>query len=130
MGGGLNGPKYIEQVLRGPLKEEEGSGVLVMEDGAPSHHSKLVQQARLQLGIKSLPHLPCSPDLNLIEPLWYVLKQRIADIPGSGNSFDNLWGAAKQAWDDISLEDIQAHTSKMKDHISAIKAVKGWHTGF
>jgi hypothetical protein len=116
---------YIDAV-----KEEEGSGVLIMEDRAPSHHSKLAQQDQLQLGIKSLPHPPHSPDLNQIEPLWYVLKQHIADIPGSGNSLDELWGAAKQAWDDISLEDIQAHTSKMKDHSSAIKAVKGWHTGF
>jgi len=65
--------------------------------------------------------------LNPIEPLWYVLKQHIANIPGLVNSLNNLWGATKQAWDDISLEDIQAHTSKMKDRILAIK---GWHTGF
>ena len=52
MGGGLDGPKYIEQVLKGPLKEfldavkeDEGSGVLVMEDGAPPHCSKLAKQA-------------------------------------------------------------------------------------
>jgi len=86
-----------------------------------------VKQAQSRLDIKSLPHPPHSLDLNLIEPLWCVLKQCIANILGLGNSLNNLWGAAKQAWDDISLEDIQAHTSKMKDHISA---VKGWHTGF
>jgi transposase len=104
MGGGLNGPKYIKQVLKGPLKkfldavkEDKGSGVLIMEDGAPSHHSKLVKQAQSKLDIKSLPHPPHSLDLNLIEPLWYVLKQRIANIPGSGNSLNNLCGAAKQA---------------------------------
>jgi hypothetical protein len=50
MGGGLNGPKYIEQVLKGPLKEsldavkkDKGLGVLIMEDGAPSHFSKLAK---------------------------------------------------------------------------------------
>ena len=43
-GGGLNGTRYVEQVLSGPLKEfwqatekEEGPGILVVKDGAPSH---------------------------------------------------------------------------------------------
>ena len=45
-GGGLNGPKYVAQVLRGPLvefvadmKERKGDGITVVEDGAPSHRS-------------------------------------------------------------------------------------------
>ncbi|KIM85002.1 hypothetical protein PILCRDRAFT_23719, partial [Piloderma croceum F 1598] len=47
-GRGLNGAKYVAQVLRGPLKEfveeledERGHDMLVVEDGAPGHTSKL-----------------------------------------------------------------------------------------
>ena len=43
-GGGLNGTRYVKQVLSGPLKEfcqatkkEKGPGILVVKDGAPSH---------------------------------------------------------------------------------------------
>jgi hypothetical protein len=103
---------------------------LVVEDGAPGHTSKLVTRAQENLGIRKLVHPPKSPDLNPIEPLWYLLKNRIADIPGSGNTLDNLWEAAQKVWDDITLEDIQKHTGRMKDRVEAVKQAKGWHTKF
>ena len=52
MGRGMNGSKYVIQVLRGPLKSfveelegERGHGMLVVEDGAPGHRSKLTKNA-------------------------------------------------------------------------------------
>jgi hypothetical protein len=51
MDGGLNGPIYIEQVLKELLKEffnavknDEGLRILIMKDGAPSHCSKFMKQ--------------------------------------------------------------------------------------
>jgi transposase len=136
-GRGLNGAKYVSQVLRGPLGEfceevemQTGCEVLVVEDGAPGHTSKVAKQARAELGIKTLTHPPKSPDLNPIEPLWHLLKIRIADIPGSGNSLDNLWAAAQRVWDELTADDIRKHTGKMKDRVEAIKHAKGWHTKF
>jgi hypothetical protein len=73
---GLNGAKYVAQVLQGPLKEfvEEledkwDHNMLVVEDGAPGHTSKLTLKARSELGINKLTYPPKSPDLNPIEPL-------------------------------------------------------------
>jgi transposase len=121
-GRGLNGSKYVSQVLQGPLRdfikeleEERGHAMLVVEDGAPGHTSKLASAARAELGITKLTHPPKSPDLNPIEPLWYLLKTRIADIPGSGNSLDKLWEAAQRVWDGITQEDIEKHTGRMDD---------------
>ena len=83
-GRGLNGAKYVAQVLQGPLKEfvkeledERGHDMLVVKDGAPGHTSKLASKARSELGIKKLTHPPKSPDLNLIKPLWYVYSQKL-----------------------------------------------------
>jgi hypothetical protein len=135
----LNGPKYVEQVLHGPLvefvadmKERKGDGITVVEDGAPSHHSVVVKKARFEfeLGLKPLTHPPSSPDLILIEPLWLKLKNCVADIPGSHNSLDKLWAACQKVWDELSVEDITAHTSKMPEQVAELKAVKGWHTSF
>jgi hypothetical protein len=51
-GGGLNGPKYVEQVLCGPLvefvadmKERKGDRITMVEDGAPSHRSVVAKKA-------------------------------------------------------------------------------------
>ena len=136
-GRGLNGSKYVTQVLKGPLKEfvkemerEREHSMLIVEDGAPGHTSKLASQARSELGINKLPHPPKSPDLNPIEPLWYVLKTRIADICGSGNSLDNLWEAAKKVWDEFTPEEIKKYTATIDDRVRAIKDAEGWHTKY
>ncbi|ETW85192.1 hypothetical protein HETIRDRAFT_310330 [Heterobasidion irregulare TC 32-1] len=59
-GGGL-GAKEIEQ--------QQICLMLVVEDGALAHTSRLAKSARLKLGITPLTHPPSSPDLNPIEPL-------------------------------------------------------------
>ena len=136
-GAGLNGEKYVSQILRGPLKAfydevcmERGDSVLVVEDGHPAHQSMTTNQAREQLGIRNLPHPPSSPDLNPIEPLWDVLKHHIGKIPGSYCSLDTLWEATQKVWREFMEDDICQHTSKMVDRVAAIQAAKGWHTKF
>ena len=136
-GTGLNGEKYVSQILRGPLKAfydevcmERGDSVLVVEDGHPAHRSMTTNQAREQLGICNLPHPPSSPDLNPIEPLWDVLKHHIGKIPGSYHSLDTLWEAAQKVWREFMEDDIHKHTSKMVDRVAAVWAAKSWHTKF
>jgi hypothetical protein len=135
-GGGLDGPKYVKQVLQGPLKDfvaemkvERGPNILVLEDGAPSHRSKVAAKAQLE-GLEQIKHPLDSPDLNLIEPLWNVLKNCVMDIPGSHNPLDKLWDACQQVWDGITVDKINTHTGKMDDRVAAVKAAKGFHTRF
>lgn len=137
MGKGLNGAKYAAQVIRGPMREfylqmveERRVDMLVVEDNAPSHSSKIAKHARSELGIHTLTHLPTSPDLNPIEPLWLTLKRRVDKIRGSHHSLDNLWAAVQRVWDELSVEDIQAHTGKMDARVLAVKKAKGWYTQF
>jgi transposase len=135
--GGLDGTRYVEQVLDGPLitfvtymEKERGRKMLVVEDGAPAHRSVVAKQARSRLGITNLNHPPSSPDLNPLEPLWLVLKTRVANIPGSGNSLDALWSAIQQVWDELTEDDIRKHTGQMDARVAAVKAAKGWQTKF
>ena len=133
----MNAKKYIEQILWGPLKDfcmtlevNKGHQFLVVEDGAPSHTSRAAAAERKELGIQNLTHPPSSPDLNPIEPLWLLLKNRVADIPGSSNSLDALWAAVQKVWSEIKEEDIRKHTGKMKERVLAVKQANGWHTRF
>jgi hypothetical protein len=124
-------------VLRGPLKDfieeiegKRGHDMLVVEDGAPGHTSKIASRAQSELGINKLTHPPKSPDLDSIEPLWYLIKTHIADIPGSSNSLNNFWEAVQQVWDEITPDEIEQYTGKMKDQVEAVRTAKGWHTKF
>ena len=136
-GRGLDGLKYVKQVLQGPLKDfvvemrvEWGPNILVLEDGALSHHSKVAAKAQLELGLEQIKHPPDSPDLNPIKPLYNVLKNHVVGIPGSHNSLDKHWAACQQVWDRITVDEINVNTGKMDDHVAAVKAAKGFYTRF
>jgi transposase len=88
-GQGMNGSKYVIQVLQGPLKSfveelegERSHSMLVEENRAPGHKSKLTKNAQSELRIKQLTHPPKSPDLNPIKPLWYLLRIGLQTFQG------------------------------------------------
>ena len=135
--GGLNGEQYVKQVLEGPLLEfyttlnkERDGHVLVVEDGAPAHTSKAANKARRHLGIRTLTHPPNSPDLNPIEPLWALLKTRVAARRGSQKSLDALWKAAQAVWAEMSEEEMDEAMGSMSERVQAVLKAKGGYTPF
>src|SRR6202012_2023770 len=81
---GLNGEHYAAQIVNGPLSGFVNQlemmrlcPMLVVEDGAPAHRSKVVKLAQTVAGISNLWHPANSPDLNPIENIWDLLKTRI-----------------------------------------------------
>jgi hypothetical protein len=134
---GLNQTNYITQILEGPLKtfweecsKSTGLEMLVVEDSASCHRGAKTSKRRAELGMKQLTHPPSSPDLNPIEPIWFLWKSCIWDIPGSHSSMAALKKAAYEAWDSITLEDILKHTSTMDDQVRVVDKAKGWHTRY
>ena len=79
---GINGPKYAEWIVRGPLFEavqaftSMGRLPIVMEDNAPCHNNEYADRTRAELGLRRLLHPPNSPDLNPIENVWFDLQGR------------------------------------------------------
>ena len=134
---GLNGSKYAEHVVAGPLKRccdlleaEKHKDILVLEDGAPAHSSKVARRAREELGIKTLCHPPSSPDLNPIEPLWLSLKRRVASMTPKATNLDQLWMQIQGSWDAIPLDEVNQQISRMDERKDAVKRSKGGPTGF
>ena len=133
--GGITGTQSACQVLEGPMaawvakmESQIGQEILVVEDGAPAHMSVAAKKACIHLGIKNLTHPPSSPDLNPIKPLRLVLKNQVADIPGSANSLDNLWATIQKVWGELSEAEILKHTGRMQDCVKAVQKAKGYQT--
>jgi hypothetical protein len=109
-GKGLNSSRYIKYVLEGPLKRcvqahirARWRNVLVLEDGARCHSSKVTCAARQKLGITSVNHPPNSSDLNAIENLWHQLKMKLGGMNRKAASLDGLWAQIQQAWDELNI---------------------------
>ncbi len=95
---GINGPKYAEWIIRGPLIEAVRTFTnqrrlpIVMEDNSRVHNNGYCDLTRRDLGYRRLFHPPYSPDLNPIENAWSELQGRLADFPIHARNGDVLWG--------------------------------------
>ena len=109
-----------------------------MQDNAPIHSAKKVQDWLTRHGIIVLDWPPYSPDLNPIEQLWYHLKKAIykirpdiEDIMGGEETIRaELSKALPAAWE-LIREDILLHLIESMDRrLRAVIKAKGWHTKY
>ncbi|MBW0560387.1 hypothetical protein O181_100102 [Austropuccinia psidii MF-1] len=73
----------------------------MMEDGTPIHTAQILSKWRATNQIDKLPWPAHSPDLNLIENVWKVLKTHVMKHH-QPRSMDKLHAAIQSAWDDLS----------------------------
>ena len=128
---------YVNHVLEGrlagycsKLRREGIPEVRTLEDGAGPHRSRLAAQAREELHIKQIFHPPNSPDLNPIEPLWGIVKHRVARLRPVASTLDKLWEQVQRVWDELDQETIDRVLGKMEERRIAVVAAHGGHTRF
>ncbi|KAF5333764.1 hypothetical protein D9758_016585 [Tetrapyrgos nigripes] len=135
-GGGMNAKRYQEQVLGGKLVEfyqemdSERQNIAFQQDGAPSHTAKTTLKWLKDHNIKVFPHPPSSPDLNPIEDIWRELKKHVRARAHPPTSLTELIAAVKEAWDQITVEDIDKYINRMDDIVADVLKAKGSHTKY
>jgi hypothetical protein len=113
---------YVERLLPGyikdlkNLKEQYGGGDKwqLQEDGDPSHGKQkegLATKLKEKEGIKCLTHPAQSPDLNPMEGIWNILKQRIRHR--RWENLEEYKSIVLDEWDKITLEEIRSRISDM-----------------
>jgi transposase len=88
-------------------------------DNAPPHRSKITQQFFSDSKIKSVQWPPYSPDLNPIEKVWAILKERLSLYTVS--TLSQLKIVLKHLWDSMPDTTIRKLTNS---HIKKIKMLK------
>ncbi len=127
---------YIK-VLDNQLSTCWESGLIFMQDNALIHMSYAVRKWFEDIGIPLTDHPSYSSDLNLIEHIWWHLKNYVlqlhSELEDEGKGEKNLWvleQALIEAWeaipDQIFIECVKSMSKRMK----AVLKAKGWHTKY
>ncbi|OWT37801.1 hypothetical protein C362_04824 [Cryptococcus neoformans Bt1] len=95
-----------------------------------SHRAAVAKAARAEMGIETLDHPSSSPDLNVIENIWYLLKTKVSAFPRVATSLGELWEQIQKAWDEIDLEHIRDLIDEMEQRRVAVWKAQGKSTKY
>jgi transposase len=118
-------PLHLDEIDR--LSSKYGKKFLFQEDNDGSHGTRSYENppARLkrQRGVQILLHPANSPDLNPIEAIWQIIKQRLRG--GSWQTVAEFKEAILKEWKRITLAEIQRRISEMPWRCKRIVQLEG-----
>ena len=109
------------------ITEERGIAIW-QEDGAAYHTSAVTREYRKSLGMEELTWPAQSPDLNPIETLWHIMKQRISKRRHRINTIQEMETVIKEEWEKLSPEDWRKCIASMPQRMAAVIKAKGGST--
>lgn len=110
---------------------------IFQHDNTPSHTAIIVCEALDEMQIDVMDWPPHSPDLNPIENLWTLLKQKIYELrPGllhmrnNDEMKDLLVATAQEAWNILDWKHLEKLSATMPHSVEAIIEAQGWYTPY
>lgn len=116
-------------------------GYLFIQDNAPTHKARIVQEWLInwarENGITLVEWPPYSPDLNPIENLWKLLKEGIialhpelSDMPKNFYTLQKLCEAAVESWEAFEDSLLEKLATSMENRLQAVIRAEGWYTKY
>ncbi len=111
--GGMSMEDYKYQVLDAQVISffviREDQGYIYVEDGNKAHgrNNPEMQHDKADRGVVCIDEWPpSSPDFNIIENIWRLLKQRLK-VQGAFINLDTLKAALREEWERLTQEEIR-----------------------
>jgi hypothetical protein len=100
------------------------------EDNARPHKAQVAATFREQNGFFTLPWPAQSPDLNPIENLWAVVKNRLSKRRKKPSNVPQLERMVQKVWKAIPKSMIENLVDSMPDRVNAVIAAEGGPTKY
>ena len=131
----LTGAKYKEileeHLFKDANKMQIEDDYYFQHDNDPKHTSKIVKNWLAEKEVQTIHWPSCSPDLNPIDNMWSILKNKISERSPI-NNIESLKTIAQEEWLKLNedKELLRNLSNSMPNRIDALKKVKGGHTGY
>lgn len=122
----------LEDSLLGSL-EDHGlrvDNVVFQQDNDSKHTSRKTRRWLDEHNIDRLPWPASSPDMNLIEHVWQLLKRRVRAHQPLPSNLTQLWHVVEEEWYRIPVDEIRALYRSMPRRVEALANAKGWYTKY
>lgn len=129
--GNMNGQVYIDTILRPVVrlwKGAVGPEFVFMDDNAPPHRTRQVQDFLETEDVTRLRWPSNSPDLNPIEHAWDKLKRKARQQ--QPRTLQELRAAAVEEWDAIDKNYLSTLVGSMTHRINACVMARGGNTAY
>jgi hypothetical protein len=136
--GGINAIRILETYQRYlPILISNPHEATFMHDGASTHTANIVRDWLREQCFEVMEWPPYSPDLNPIEHLWSLLKDKVLklfpELYTMPNNEETRWyliGCAQQAWSAIDPQILRNLCDSMPRRVQAILEAEGWYTTY
>lgn len=137
-GGGMSAVRYRDQVLElepavHPFYEQvvsERGQVWFQQDNASIHTAYDTRKWLQDNNVLQFPHPSKSPDFSPIEPVWHDLKNHIRASPDEIRSDTDLKLRIRQAWNALTILQIDAHINRLPKTLDACIRNRGGTTRY
>lgn len=133
--GNMTAEDYIgilESDLRDSLEyyKEKVPDPIFQHDNDPKHTARMTRAWLDESGLEILDWPSQSPDLNPVEHLWCLVKQKLKSYPTVARSIGELWDRVVEIWNGLTESECSHFIDSMPRRISAVIAAKGGHTKY
>ena len=122
----LNGQGYVE-LLKSRLipfaRRYHGENYIFQQDNAFCHTCKVSSDFLNSKGINVMTWSPYSPDLNPIENLWGIMKNKILLI--NPTFLNEIKQFIQEEWDEITITTLRNLADSMHTRLRLLKEAKG-----
>lgn len=132
--GNIDSKKYLECLERNlwPVisKEFPQGGAIFQDDGAPVHTARIVQSWKTENNVRTLPWPAYSPDFNIIENAWFIVKHQLQKEVLQIKSQADLEERIRRIWESLTLGYIRTLYASMPNRIRQCQLLKGHRTKY
>ena len=126
--GNMNSSSYID-ILKSHILPLMQDDQVLQQDNAPCHKSNEVKNFMEKFGVAVVPDWPArSPDLNIIENCWGVLKQRLERYQCA--TLDDLWLKTEKEFFEIPDSFIQKLFESLPRRVESVLQARGYPIGY
>lgn len=131
--GSLTAVRYRDEILHQHVRPYAGAigpNFVLMDDNAPPHRGRIVQQYLETEGIERMDWPARSPDLNPIEHAWDMLQRRISRRIRKPETRDQLANMLIEEWRQIPLAEFRKLIRSFKNRCREVIQARGGHTHY